>query len=397
MKRVNEIEEDNFYGDQEKQPIKKNKIEFIEIKREKWKLFYKLASSLEYYEELEEKSKYGIVTFEYNEFLAKRYKIKMKQSRYFLVIPYEEFKESYFKIPKVYRNFYELIFDSPCKLYFDCEFYTICNQEKNGKEAIEKLIYYLTEKLADLNINLERKDIIDLDSSTDEKFSRHLIIHLKGFDGRKYAFKNSLCIKDFVRDFVNGITDEDLFCKQEDKGDLLFPIIDLAVYSKNRSFRIYKSSKLNKDVYLEPSQENQFQFSDAKELLMKSLICTSDYDELIQYEHKEMNHTNILTCNTNTHELLAIDDVINEWIQDGRDNIGSISKIIDLKDTIVYYVKNYRFCENIQRPHKSNSIYFVVNKQRRTIYHKCFDPDCSGFRSNERLIPDHLFLKDTKI
>lgn len=392
MKRVHEIDETEFYGENQTIPKKKREI-LNEKKTEVSKLFNKQVSALEYLEELNDKINFGIVTFEYNEYLSQKYNIKMKQSRYFLVIPLEELKEIYLKIPKAFRNFYELIYDTPCKLYFDCEFYKSQNQEKNGKLAIEKLVQNLTEKLATLKINLDRKDIIDLDSSTNEKFSRHLIVHLKGFDGKRYAFKNSLHVKEFVKEFIDEMTDKDLFCKQEDRGDQLFCIIDSSVYSKNRSFRMYKSSKLNKDVYLEPSEENEFPYSNAKELLMKSLICTNEYDEIIEYKAKEPEHNLSKNSETFSHELHGIDDVINEWITDGRDNNGSISKIIDLSDSIVYYVKNYRFCENIQRPHKSNAIYFVVNKNRKTVYHKCFDPDCSGFRSNERPVPEEFFKK----
>lgn len=42
---------------------------------------------------------------------------------------------------------------------------------------------------------------------------------------------------------------------------------------------------------------------------------------------------------------------------------------------------SYRYCENIRRHHKKNSIYFIVNIVTKTYIQKCHDPQCYGFQS----------------
>ncbi|RXG55400.1 hypothetical protein Avbf_08231 [Armadillidium vulgare] len=49
--------------------------------------------------------------------------------------------------------------------------------------------------------------------------------------------------------------------------------------------------------------------------------------------------------------------------------------------------KRHRYCNNIGREHKSNSVMYVVNLRLGVFYQKCHDPDCKDFRSNERKLP----------
>lgn len=58
--------------------------------------------------------------------------------------------------------------------------------------------------------------------------------------------------------------------------------------------------------------------------------------------------------------------------------------------TIVYSISNYRFCERIEREHKSNGVYFVFDLLQGVYYQKCYDPDCKFFRSADYYIPIDL-------
>lgn len=49
-----------------------------------------------------------------------------------------------------------------------------------------------------------------------------------------------------------------------------------------------------------------------------------------------------------------------------------------------------RYCENINRSHKSNGIYYVVNLREGNFVQKCHDPDCKYFRSVPKLLPYHV-------
>ena len=46
----------------------------------------------------------------------------------------------------------------------------------------------------------------------------------------------------------------------------------------------------------------------------------------------------------------------------------------------------YRYCDNVQRYHKRNQIYFMVDPVNKTYYQMCHSPPCLGFRSITRNI-----------
>ena len=101
------------------------------------------------------------------------------------------------------RCYYEVIRENcPCKLYFDIEYHVEYNPNINGNELIEIFKDYLIEYiLNELNIEMSRKDIIDLTSSTKSKFSRHLIIIFP----TNAVFKNNQQCGIFVRKLCDSM------------------------------------------------------------------------------------------------------------------------------------------------------------------------------------------------
>ncbi|KAF3676126.1 putative solute carrier family 25 member 39-like [Capsicum annuum] len=57
---------------------------------------------------------------------------------------------------------------------------------------------------------------------------------------------------------------------------------------------------------------------------------------------------------------------------------------------MVYNMSRNRFCERIGRQHKSNHVIYVVDLRRNVYYQKCHDPDCRGYRSPLRPVPDNV-------
>jgi DNA-directed primase/polymerase protein len=48
---------------------------------------------------------------------------------------------------------------------------------------------------------------------------------------------------------------------------------------------------------------------------------------------------------------------------------------------VTFQVAGTRYCQHVRREHKSNNVYLVVDLENRTFVQKCFDPDCSSYRS----------------
>jgi hypothetical protein len=85
-----------------------------------------------------------------------------------------------------------------------------------------------------------------LDSSTESKYSAHVIVHLPG----NRLFANHLVLKHFVDQLTTEMIKQCrcLVVADEEKPAFL---CDTNVYTKNRNFRLYYSSKKEKTARLE--------------------------------------------------------------------------------------------------------------------------------------------------
>ncbi|XP_064367102.1 DNA-directed primase/polymerase protein isoform X3 [Dromaius novaehollandiae] len=274
-----------------------------------WKIFCRQAEAFHYVKTCEEDV--HVFALEKN---------TQNGRRSYLVTTYYEL---WFYYTKGYKtslmHCYEVIPEKDaCKLYFDLEFYKPANPGADGKSMVAKLIELVSQKLEEFyGVNCSAKDVLNLDSSTDEKFSRHLI-----FLPHKTVFKNNIHVGNFVKTILQpamalmeskaaalipeeragqvfqcsaptdgsdgslinlsavedaskswpsiahktteietshqGETSEFSFLVVNDKEGYKQLFVDLGVYTKNRNFRMYKSAKAGKNVILKIAEDNQF-------------------------------------------------------------------------------------------------------------------------------------------
>lgn len=132
-------------------------------------------------------------------------------------------------------------------------------------------------------ITITRQCLVDLDSSTTKKFSRHWILHLPN----EQLFSDAREVGIFVKVFVSRLEEEEKNGKLQSKGHTLLAnnlfvnaesdskkddtnnnppkltrFIDLGVYTRNRIFRLLGSTKHGKppDAALRIAKANQFPF-----------------------------------------------------------------------------------------------------------------------------------------
>lgn len=70
---------------------------------------------------------------------------------------------------------------------------------------------------------------------------------------------------------------------------------------------------------------------------------------------------------------------------------GRIQKILPPDSSGRYKFEisgSYRYCGNVQRHHKKNQVYFIVDPAKKTYIQKCSDSDCYGFQSAIKYIDD---------
>ncbi|XP_050140860.1 uncharacterized protein LOC126616732 isoform X11 [Malus sylvestris] len=206
--------------------------------------------------------------------------------RRFLVSTYNDFWRRYKNMNPKFRHHYEVIQEGlPCHLYFDLEFSRRDNADRNGDEMVDLLISAIFEALLEKYSIIGNKEwILELDSSNEAKFSRHLIIRIE-----KTAFKDNSHAGAFVTEICSRISSAkerdgrfgNLFIRKDssssDSPSKLF--VDTAVYTRNRCFRLALSSKAGKNSVLLPTgrfKANKMQCEE--EMFMASLICNLDVD-----------------------------------------------------------------------------------------------------------------------
>lgn len=181
---------------------------------------------------------------------------KVKGSKVFYAAGYEEFWNFYSGLAPTDRCFYEtLLPDLACHLYVDVEASKVTNEGVDFDQLISDLLDHLKNFMVKmLKILLSELRVIELDSSTDTKVSKHYIIKVGSND---CYFMNNFHCGAFMRRFQKHVISEfglhatnkffvwgekeELF--EDPKNKIFF--VDLGVYTLRRQFRLLGSSKLS--------------------------------------------------------------------------------------------------------------------------------------------------------
>jgi len=325
------------------------------------------------------------------------------------------------KEPSDRRTFEVIAENEPCKLYLDLEFDRLLNPNHDGVRMTNTFITILCAVLKrEFEVDCARKSVLDLDSTTDSKFSRHLIFLIE-----KSCFRNNYHVGSFVRmvcqeirtgQCLFGLPPEnikELFVKDKKNNVALF--CDEGVYTKNRHFRLFQSTKWNKKAPLLISAENQYNpcRSGSKEsakdehLFLDSLVTFTSQcrDVILEFADatcstsarkeggKTLSNTPIQSdMHLGSSPIPVVDKFIQELVLPGY--VRRWAYFIE-NNTLDYDIVGNRFCHNIGRAHKSNNVKYVVDLRKGVYYQKCYDSDCAGYRSPEtKLPPKILFLID---
>ncbi|KAL8544106.1 hypothetical protein ACS0TY_004592 [Phlomoides rotata] len=358
------------------------------------------------------------------------YQDHMNGQRRFLISTYKEFWRRYKEMTSKFRHHYEVIQEGlPCHLYFDLEFNKRENADKNGDEMVDLLINVIFDALLEkYSIQGTEDFIVELDSSTEDKFSRHLIIRLP-----KTAFKDNSHAGAFVAEICSRIQsyrerdkkyDKLLVSKGSNSADTdchLF--VDTAVYSRNRCFRLPFSSKAGKNSFLLPSGRFICKGMGEEDVFMASLICNMDADcdkllickmdiDCVKALHFETEITNDVQKHNGGPIRFDLDACMSDASRTylmGKSPFPALDTFVEALATtgnvpgkirswywfseyglMVYSMSRNRYCERIGREHKSNHVIYVVDLRKGGYYQKCHDPDCRGYRSPLRPVPDEV-------
>lgn len=91
----------------------------------------------------------------------------------------------------------------PCKLYYDLEFPKELNPTRDGAKMTSLLIDLTRSYLEDnWELSCSKSNFLILDSSTPEKFSRHVILNISGM-----GFKDNRHVGRFVQKICNELVE----------------------------------------------------------------------------------------------------------------------------------------------------------------------------------------------
>lgn len=342
------------------------------------------------------------------------------------------------------RCSYEVIPENaPCKLYMDLEFDRALNADKNG-DALTALVIRMVVRAVDalFGIAVRRRNVINLTASSDRKCSHHLIF-------TDLVFRTNSNAGNFVKDMLRAICAGDAdgleslglgeFSEQElssltvtGPDDSITSYIDASVYSRNRNFRLYLSTKYGKRRPLVRSAYNRFQAETEEEFFLASLVSYVPelpvaplvYRRRIADGGRELRPPTCVPAADRESVVQPSSPVppadtgsvmppvreaprirsgsgtgrpspyplVDAFVRDLFVPFGRIRKWIlyDDNQILVYGITGYRHCGNIGRWHRNNNIMIVVSTKDGTYYQKCHDPDCRSYRSNTLPLPTHL-------
>ncbi|XP_061586449.1 DNA-directed primase/polymerase protein [Cololabis saira] len=372
--------------------------------------------------------------------------------RIYLVTSYSELWHYYKAYPHSLMHCYEVIPEGAvCKLYFDLEFHKPSNEGVDGKSMVTLFIQFVCDELMDVyGIDCSVKNVLNLDSSTEEKFSRHLIFVLQNA-----VFKDNIHVGRFVHGILqtiqskvkkasgkgmNVLTEDEETWKpakadgisesphmkrrKKEEKDLSFLLIknkdghnglfvDVGVYTKNRNFRLYKSSKVGKNAAFTLAEDNTFiakaekGISPEQGVFLASLVCNVSFtgQRILTWDIPETNEPDTSAsscqqdsaspqgmfsgCLSSPHQ--EVDNFVFTLVR--KDGIqGNIRRwnYFAAEQLLVYDIAKYRWCEHVGRFHKSNNIMIVVDFKEEVWYQKCHDPECRNFRSSSYPLPQEI-------
>ena len=325
--------------------------------------------------------------------------------RKYLVTELKTFYEEYFLMEN--KHYYELIHGS-CHLYFDIEFElnnidgqhegdvnSIDGQIIKGNEMIQVFKDFVTEQLQAILGESDFK-IIELDSTTRKKFSRHLV-----YRHPYRCFQSNLVVGHLVRLMLVQMSDsvkQKLNLNSDCKEFKCF--VDDGVYTRNRNLRIWKSSKIEKGTKLEFLNGRALNFIDFEQSLVTSTKGLEYFDYLCSLEETSRIPKSSFGKNTTAATLVPSDEHYNLKcaILEISNAPSLILKALPNSSILIATLVGTRFCLNINREHRSNNVYFYIDLSSGRCHQRCFDLDCRRFRgpeycihSGERLENETLF------
>ncbi|KAI1711436.1 DNA-directed primase/polymerase protein [Ditylenchus destructor] len=350
--------------------------------------------------------------------------------RAFVATDIPSFYRWYRKCDENLRHFYEIIQeDRPCRLYFDLEYKKEYNLEVNSEEMLRQFIDVCVRFIYDtMNVQLDRdKSFLILDSSSEIKFSVHIIVHFP----EQRLFQSSVALKPLVNRICEQMLNDNVgIIEDEDGLPKLF--CDRSVYTKNRNFRLFLSSKCgtSPNRVLKLAESCKF-YQDSKppsnaQIFLDALVIPPFYyrydvmeipssssdnqrsQVLEPFTMASQPNLNIVPVQKKNVILLyksetpsspfsALDNFMLGVFRELKPEAGIRNWETFLwknleedrwERMIEYQLSNCRYCYNKKREHRNQNVYWKVNLDYGYYVQRCFN--CTEFETERSVLPGEI-------
>lgn len=336
-------------------------------------------------------------------------------------------------------HWYEVIREGfPCHMYFDLEYPKApgLNEGLDDDALVDTLLGFVRKRLRDdFDLELCEDRIYELDSTTERKFSRHLIVQVPG-----YAFYNVEHVGYFVQQ-VCADSGNKLLLRQNLDSDRMGYVVDTAVYTKNRLFRLAYNCKCGgTGQTLQPTQRFATADPQTPAHVFSSTLVTNMGEEATGANLKLLAVRRMLTMPQVVHDAT-------NGIEGGVDGLGgpvgtvraveekpvrqdinkfmppreAMNRLSSLARQAIPFIQKYatdragkpasvkswqilggygdvayslagpgaHFCSNKGGDHNSNFVYVVANFYLARVAQKCFDQEtCYKYKSPYQQMPE---------
>lgn len=339
-------------------------------------------------------------------------------------------------------HWYEVIREGfPCHMYFDLEYPKApgLNEGLDDDALVDTLLGFVRKRLQDdFDLELREDQIYELDSTTERKFSRHLIVQIPC-----HAFYNVEHVGYFVQQ-VCADSRNKLLVRQNLETDRMGYVVDTAVYTKNRLFRLAYNCKCGgTGQTLQPTQRFAMTNPQTPARVFSSTLITNMGEAATSAQLKLLAVRRMLTM----HQVVYDAATGAEGGVDDLDSLGGpvgavkaveekpvrhdINKFMPPKEAMtrlstlarqaIPFIQKYatdragkpasvkswqilggygdvayslagpgaHFCSNKGGDHNSNFVYIVANFYHARVAQKCFDQEtCYKYKSQYQQMPE---------
>lgn len=343
-------------------------------------------------------------------------------TRHYVVCSYEAMWARHTATAAAARHLYEGIREgAPCHMYFDIEFLYADwpgSDWARGDRAVAAF-EAVVRSAAELTYGHAVACVLDLDSSTAHKFSRHVLVKLDGA-----AFADNAAVGAFVRTVLRGEAADAAspvyYASSAATGGARRCMVDTAVYSRNRFMRMLGSCKCGRTAAFALLPRCRALYSSDRAAFLASLICNIGPDgvraampELLP-PVPEGSITSSISSNVSallTGAFLQeggagaaarrveytpgctpfpmVERFVEQHVCTQGGAHGHVRACwVNAAGTVATFsVSGNRFCERVGRQHRHNNVLVVCDVCRGVWHRRCLDPDCRSFCAPPHPIP----------